>query len=77
MIRITISSTSPPKYPVSAPIRMPAAPDMATTRVLIRMVVPIPFITLEKISRPKLSVPNICRREGSAKRSPADMVVVL
>lgn len=75
--RITTSSTIPPKYPVSAPTRIPTPPDRATTSVLIHMVAPMPFITREKMSRPKLSVPKKCCREGAAKRWEADMDVVL
>ncbi len=77
VIRMTTSSSRPPKYPVNAPSRIPAVPDTATTRLLTTTVVPSPCITLEKISRPKLSVPKKCRREGAWNFSAADMAVVL
>ncbi len=77
VIRMTISSAMPPKYPVSAPRRMPVEPEMSTTRLLMPMVVPSPFMTLEKMSRPKLSVPKMWSRDGGSNFSDADMAVVL
>ena len=67
----------PPKYPVKAPRRMPAQPEKSTTRLPMPMVVPSPFMTLEKMSRPKLSVPKMWRRDGALNVSAADMAVVL
>ncbi len=75
--RMTNSSSTPPKYPVNAPRRIPASPEKNTTRLLMTMVVPSPCITLENISRPKLSVPNRCLRDGAENFSEADIAVVL
>ena len=75
--RMTASSSRPPKYPVSAPSRIPIPPENKTTRLLMVTVVPRPCITLEKMSLPKLSVPKRCLREGGANFSAADIAVVL
>ena len=77
VIRITISSRRPPKYPVTAPRRIPMVPENSTTRKLMASVVLQPFMTLEKISLPKLSVPNKYWKDGAANFSAADMAVVL
>ena len=52
-------------------------PENSTTRKLTASVVLQPFMTLEKISLPKLSVPNKCWKDGAANFSAADMAVVL
>ena len=49
---INISSTIPPKYPVSAPITVPITAPMVTVNNEIPKVVAAPFITRVKMSRP-------------------------
>jgi hypothetical protein len=48
---------------------------MVTVQALMKKVVRAPTMTRLKISRPKLSVPNRCRREGAANFSLPDMAV--
>ena len=67
LIRIRISSTMPPKYPVRAPMAVPHAAPMATVARAMEAVAPAPFITRLRMSRPKLSVPMRWAREGPAR----------
>ena len=54
---------------------MPAAAPMHTVAALMKKVVPAPASTRLKMSRPKLSVPNRCRRHGARNFSLPDMAV--
>ena len=46
-------------------MRIPARQPIATTHRAIRKVVPAPFSTRLKISRPRLSVPRMWAGEGA------------
>ena len=75
LMRISASSSQPPKYPVKAPTSVPTAAPMHTVAALMKKVVPAPASTRLKMSRPKLSVPNRCRRHGARNFSLPDMAV--
>ena len=54
---------------------IPTAAPMHTVAALMKKVVPAPASTRLKMSRPKLSVPNRCRRHGARNFSLPDMAV--
>ena len=58
-----------------APTSVPTTAPMVTVQALMKKVVRAPTMTRLKISRPKLSVPNRCHREGAANFSLPDMAV--
>jgi len=62
-MRIKTSSKIPPKYPVNAPMITPNTVPIATVPSATQNVVPPPFNTLLKMSRPKLSQPIRCEKE--------------
>ena len=76
-ICISIISAIPPKYPHRDPIMIPHTQPITTTISAMTKLVPAPSMTLEKTSRPKLSVPRICANEGGCIFSFAFMPVVL
>ena len=73
--RMSTSSTTPPKYPVSAPMAVPHTAPMATVATAMANVVPAPCMTRLKMSRPKLSVPIQWARDGPASLGPASMAL--
>ena len=58
MIRIRTSSTQPPKCAISAPYTVPMMSLIAVATIAMISDARAPTQTLEKRSRPRLSVPN-------------------
>ena len=69
MIKEITASTFPPKYPAHTPIVYPITVAIICETTPTLKEIRQPYTILEKISRPKSSVPNQCWALGGIKRS--------
>ena len=71
--RMSASSSQPPAYPLSTPMRTPAAAPRPTAMTPTAIDVTAPRMMRERTSRPYWSVPNGCVGDGPAKRVAIDI----
>ncbi len=69
--RPTTRSVQPPRNPASAPAAAPTTKDSATAETAIARSSRAATITRDSTSRPTLSVPNGCAREGACSAAAA------
>ena len=65
VIRMMISSVTPPKYPASTPSGMPTTHEISSTNRATTGDTRAPVSTRENTSRPTWSVPNRCCADGA------------
>src|SRR5579885_1326798 len=69
VIRMSTSSTHPPRYPATTPMATPMTAVMAVTPRTTTIDVRAPWITAPNMSRPRLSVPMRWARDGACSGS--------
>ena len=68
VMRISVSSTQPPKYPATAPMTVPMIIAAITSISASGRLTVAPVISREKMSRPLPSVPSSVSMPGACRR---------